>query len=184
MINFLLHSSLTSLFPFLKSVHRLLNNPACFDESLSGGPFCSVQQPNVIPYRTSMDKCALTTRCPSDQNQNPVNCGCAFAYSGKMIFRAALFKDSSDSVMFQQLETSLWTQLNLRAGAVELSDIHFNRDSYLQVQVELFPSSRTSFNHSELIVIGFLLSNHTYKQPEKFGPYIFIANKYIPFLGI
>ncbi|KAM0834943.1 hypothetical protein ACQ4PT_063249 [Festuca glaucescens] len=160
----------------------LLNNPACFDESLSGGPFCSVQQPNVIPYRTSMDKCAMTTRCPSDQNQNPVNCGCAFAYSGKMIFRAALFKDSSDSVMFQQLETSLWTQSNLRAGAVELSDVHFNSDSYLQVQVELFPSSRTSFNHSELIVIGFLLSNHTYKQPEKFGPYIFIADKYIPFL--
>nr|XP_051219708.1 leucine-rich repeat receptor protein kinase HPCA1-like [Lolium perenne] len=168
--------------PNYKKALVLLNNPACFDESLSGGPFCSVQQPNVIAYRTSMDKCALTTRCPSDQNQNPVNCGCAFAYSGKMIFRAALFKDSSDSVMFQQLEMSLWTQLNLRAGAVELSDVHFNSDSYLQVQVELFPSSRTSFNHSELIIIGFLLSNHTYKQPEKFGPYIFIADKYIPFL--
>ncbi|KAM0846006.1 hypothetical protein ACQ4PT_055970 [Festuca glaucescens] len=168
--------------PNYKKALVLLNNPACFDESLSGGPFCSVQQPNVIPYRTSMDKCALTTRCPSGQNQNPANCGCAFAYSGKMIFRAALFKDSTDSVMFQQLETSLWTQLNLRAGAVALSDVHFNSDNYLQVKVELFPSSRTSFNHSELIVIGFLLSNHTYKQPEKFGPYIFIADKYLPFL--
>ncbi|XP_047066338.1 leucine-rich repeat receptor protein kinase HPCA1-like [Lolium rigidum] len=168
--------------PNYKKALVLLNNPACFDESLSGGPFCSVQQPNVIPYRTSMDKCALTTTCPSDQNQNPANCDCAFAYSGKMIFRAALFKDSTDSIMFQQLETSLWTQLNLRAGAVELSDVHFNSDGYLQVQVELFPSSRTNFNHSELIVIGFLLSNHTYKQPAKFGPYIFIADKYIPFL--
>jgi hypothetical protein len=100
-----------------------------------------------------------------------------------MIFRAALFKDSSDSVMFQQLETSLWTQLNLRAGAVELSDIHFNSDSYLQVQLELFPPSGTTFNKSQVSFIGSLFSNQIYKPPSKFGPYFFIGDKYLPFSG-
>ena len=181
-INFL-HPPLTSLFSLLKSVYRLIDNPVCLDDTLSGGPFCSIQPRNVIAYRTSMEKCAGAKTCPSNQNQNPATCGCAYAYSGKMVFRAPTFKDLTDSDTFQDLEKSLTTQLNLRAGAVGLSDVHFNDDSYLQVHVELFPSSGTSFNMSQVTILGFLFSNQTYKPPPKFGPYFFIGDQYVPFLG-
>uniref|UniRef100_A0ACD5U2B0 Uncharacterized protein n=1 Tax=Avena sativa TaxID=4498 RepID=A0ACD5U2B0_AVESA len=159
----------------------LRNNPACGYESLLGGPFCSPKPQIVIPYRTSMDKCASANSCPSTQNQNPANCGCAYAYSGKMVFRAPFFKDLTDSDTFQQLETSLWTDLKLRSGAVGLSKVHFDSNGYIQVQVELFPSSGTSFNHSEVILLGSLLGRQYYKPPAKFGPYSFIADVYIPF---
>lgn len=130
-----------------------------------------------------MDKCASANSCPSTQNQNPANCGCAYAYRGKMIFRAPFFKDLTDSDTFQQLETSLWTDLKLRSGAVGLSKVHFDSNGYIQVQVELFPSSGTSFNHSEVILLGSLLGRQYYKPPAKFGPYSFIADVYIPFSG-
>ncbi|KQK05701.1 probable leucine-rich repeat receptor-like protein kinase At5g49770 [Brachypodium distachyon] len=158
----------------------LLGNPVCADAAFSGQPFCSIQQENTIAYTTSTSKCSLTSTCRSDQSMNPANCGCAYSYNGKMVFRAPFFKDLTNSDTFQQLETSLWTQLKLRDGAVSLSKIHFNSDNYLQVQVNLFPSSGALFNVSELISIGFDLSNQTYKPPANFGPYYFIADPYVP----
>jgi hypothetical protein len=100
-----------------------------------------------------------------------------------MVFRAPFFKDLTDSDTFQKLETSLWKDSNLRVSAVYLSDVHFNNDSYLQVQVELFPPSGTNFNTTQVSVIGFLFSNQIYKPPAKFGPYFFIGDQYVPFLG-
>src|SRR6266508_141677 len=91
--------------------------------------------------------------------------------------------DMTNSDDFQQLETSLSTQLLLRDGSVYLSDTHFNSDNYLQVQVKLFPPSGVPFNVSELIRIGFLLSNQTYKPPANFGPYYFIADPYATVSG-
>lgn len=170
--------SLTPPFSFLKCAYRLAKNPVCADKSLS---YCSVQQKDVVPYRTSMANCVSSRTCPSDQSQNPANCGCAFSYNGKMVFRAPFFKDVTDSVRFKELETSL-SGLPLRGGAVQLSDIHFNMDNYLLVQVKLFPSG-TLFNVSDIIIIGFLLSNQTFKTPRDFGPYFFIADPYIPLLG-
>jgi hypothetical protein len=163
-----------------KKTLRLAMNPACSDKP--NEPYCSVQKQNVIAYSTSMAKCNSASGCQSDQGQNPANCGCAYSYNGKMVFRAPFFKDVTDSIMFQQLETSLWTQLNLRESAVILSGIHFNDDNYLQVQVKMFPSTGVLFNVSEVSRIGFLLSNQTYKPPPRFGPYFFIADPYVPFL--
>ncbi|CAM0954945.1 unnamed protein product [Alopecurus aequalis] len=169
-----------NLNPDYKKALLLLGNPACQDEKTA--PFCIVQQQNVIPYSTSMGKCASANGCPSSQNQNPATCGCAYAYSGKMVFRAPSFTDVTDSVTFQELEQTLWTKLNLRAGAVYLNDVHFNSDGYLQVQVALFPSSGTQFNKSEVSTIGGLFSNQIYKPPAKFGPYFFIGDQYVPFI--
>jgi hypothetical protein len=168
--------------PDYKKELVLIGNPACQVEALKNGLFCTIQNQNVATYRTSMDKCNGANGCPSSQNQNPATCGCAYAYSGKMVFRAPFFKDLTDSETFQELETSLWTKLNLRAGAVYLNDVHFNDDDYLQVQVQLFPSSGTLFNMSQVTTIGGLLSNQIFKPPAKFGPYFFIADPYVPFL--
>lgn len=173
--------SLTCLYLFSKSAYRLALNPVCSDKPTVA--FCTVQKPNVIAYSTSMAKCNSASGCQSGQGQNPANCGCAYSYNGKMVFRAPSFKDVADTVKFQELEETLWRLLGLRQGAVFLSRVQFNEDNYLQVQVSLFPSTGTLFNVSEVSRIGFLLSNQTYKPPPIFGPYFFIADQYVPFLG-
>ncbi|CAL4894120.1 unnamed protein product [Urochloa decumbens] len=158
----------------------LVGNPVCVDPDSPGKPYCSTQQENMIAYSTSLSKCTSTPSCSSDQSLNPANCGCAYPYTGKMVFRAPLFTDLTNSGTFQQLETSLTTQLSLRDGSVSLSGIHFNSDNYIEVKTQLFPSSGVSFNVSDLIRIGFELSNQTYKPPKNFGPYYFIADPYAP----
>jgi hypothetical protein len=100
-----------------------------------------------------------------------------------MVFRAPSFKDLTDSETFQELETSLSKDSNLRVSAVYLSDVHFDNNSYIQVQVELFPPSGTSFNKTQVSTIGSLFSNQIYKPPPKFGPYFFIGDPYSLFLG-
>uniref|UniRef100_A0A0E0HG25 non-specific serine/threonine protein kinase n=1 Tax=Oryza nivara TaxID=4536 RepID=A0A0E0HG25_ORYNI len=160
---------------------RLVGNPLCVDQDYSGKPFCSIRQENLIAYTTSMTQCSSSAaQCPDGQSLDPGNCGCASSYNGKMVFRAPSFVDVTTGEPFQQLEMSLSTQLNLRPGSVYLSDVHWNSDNYLQVQVKLFPSSGMSFNLSELTRIGFDLSNQTYKPPSNFGPYFFIADPYAP----
>ncbi|KAJ1263385.1 hypothetical protein BS78_09G180500 [Paspalum vaginatum] len=161
----------------------LFGNPVCADQDFPTKQYCSKEQANMIAYATSLSKCSSLASCSSDQNLNPANCGCAYSYDGKMVFRAPFFTDLTDSSTFQELETSLTTQLSLRDGAVSLSGIQFNTDDYLVVQVKLFPSSGTSFNVSDLIRIGFLLSNQTYKPPSVFGPYYFIADQYALLAG-
>ncbi|CAN6350640.1 unnamed protein product [Urochloa humidicola] len=158
----------------------LFGNPVCVDQDFPRKSFCSMQQENMIAYATSLSKCSSAASCSNDQSLNPANCGCAYPYTGKMVFRAPLFTDLTNSDTFQQLETTLTRQLSLRDGSVFLSGIHFTSDNYLEVKTQLFPSSGVSFNVSDLIRIGFELSNQTYKPPTNFGPYYFIADPYAP----
>ncbi|KAG0495273.1 hypothetical protein HPP92_006267 [Vanilla planifolia] len=46
-------------------------------------------------------------------------------------------------------------------------------DAYLELQVKLFPSDGIDFNRSEIIRIGFDLSNQIYQAPSMFGTYYF-----------
>uniref|UniRef100_A0A0D9WHX3 non-specific serine/threonine protein kinase n=1 Tax=Leersia perrieri TaxID=77586 RepID=A0A0D9WHX3_9ORYZ len=165
-----------------KNTLLLAGNPLCAEQDPNSKAFCSRQQQNAAPYSTSTAKCG-SAQCSDGQNVNPASCGCAFSYNGKMVFRAPFFVDLSSSLLFQQLESSMSTQLNLPAGSVALSDIHFNSDNYLQVQLKLFPTSGPNFNLSDLIRIGFSLSNQTYKPPSSFGPYFFIADPYAQLAG-
>lgn len=78
---------------------------------------------------------------------------------------------------------SLWVELELNPGYVYLDNPFFNTDDYLQVHLELFPSTGKFFNESEIQRIGFAFGNQTYKPPQGFGPYYFIASPYT-LLGI
>ncbi|OMO77623.1 hypothetical protein COLO4_25067 [Corchorus olitorius] len=73
---------------------------------------------------------------------------------------------------------SLWVKLGLTPGSVFLQNPFFNVDDYLQIQLALFPPDGKYFNRSEIQIIGFDLSNQTYKPPPEFGPYYFIASPY------
>lgn len=68
--------------------------------------------------------------------------------------------------------------MGLTPGSVSLDNPFFNIDDYLQVHLELFPSTGKYFNRSEIQRIGFDFSNQTYKPPKEFGPYYFIASPY------
>lgn len=159
--------------------YRLAGNPVC--DKLTNTQYCNLAQKQQMPYSTSLTKCSSNS-CPLDQSLSPQSCTCQYPYEGVMYFRAPFFRDVTNSSLFQSLEMSLWTKLDLTPGSVFLQDPFFNGDSYLQVQVKLFPSGGNYFNRSEIMRIGFDLSNQTYKPPHMFGPYYFIASPY-PFQG-
>ena len=96
-----------------------------------------------------------------------------------MVFRAPSFSDLTNSTRFQLLEESLWTVLGLPRGYVSLSDLSFNGNNYLEMQVSLFPSEAMFFNRSEIQRLGFYLGNQTYKPPAVFGTFFFLGSAYI-----
>ncbi|XP_051181343.1 leucine-rich repeat receptor protein kinase HPCA1 [Lolium perenne] len=154
----------------------LAGNPVC--DHLPNTAYCNLTQHEPSPaYTTSLLKC-FSGSCPPEQSMSPQSCGCAYPYQGVMYFRAPLFGDVGNGTAFQELESKLWTKLDLTPGSVALQDPFFNSDSYMQVQVKLFPSGGPYFNRSEVMRIGFDLSNQTFKPPKEFGPYYFIASPY------
>lgn len=172
------------IFLFVSSTYqdpviRLEGNPVC--SALPDTNYCQFQQPIAKAYSTSLAECGKT-QCPGGQKLSPQRCECAYPYAGTFYFRAPYFKDSSDVKRFQSLEMSLWVKLGLAPGSVLLQDPFYNVDDYLQVQLALFPPSGKYFNRTEIMRIGFDLSNQTYKPPREFGPYFFVASPY-PFPG-
>ncbi|KAG8096119.1 hypothetical protein GUJ93_ZPchr0013g36458 [Zizania palustris] len=154
--------------------------------SLAGNPVCNrlpeycnvTKVAAAAPYSTSLVKCFTETCAAAGESMSPQSCACAYPYQGVMYFRAPFFGDVTNGTAFQELESKLWTKLGLTPGSVFLQDPFFNSDSYMQVQVKLFPSGSAYFNRSEVMRIGFDFSNQTFKPPKEFGPYYFIASPY------
>lgn len=152
----------------------LSGNPVC--EKLSS-QYCYQQNQLSTPYSTSTAKCGPES-CPQDQSINPQSCICAYPYQGQMVFRGANFRDLTNSTLFQSLERSLWEKLSLTPGSVSIRNLQLNDDDYIQLHLQLFPTDGIYFNRSEILRIGFDLSNQTYKPPKMFGPYLFIGLPY------
>ncbi|KAA8517585.1 hypothetical protein F0562_017785 [Nyssa sinensis] len=154
----------------------LIGNPVC-TVSLANADYCKLQQPTTKPYSTSLVNCGGKS-CSSNQKLSPQSCDCAYPYEGTLYFRGPSFRELSNDSMFHSLETGLWENLGLSHGAVSLQNPFFNIDDYLQMHLELFPSTGKYFSRSEILRMGFALSNQTYKPPQEFGPYYFIASAY------
>lgn len=157
--------------------NRLHGNPVCTN-GLSNTEYCQLQQQTSTPYSTSIANCGSKS-CTSGRKLNPQSCDCAYPYEGTLYFRGPSFRELSNVNTFHSLESSLWTKLGLTPGSVSLSNPFFNADDYLQVHVGLFPSTGKHFNRSEIQRLGFDFSNQTYKPPQVFGPYYFIASPYL-----
>lgn len=155
----------------------LIGNPVCITP-LSSTDYCQIQQQTRKPYSTSVANCG-NKQCPSDQKLSPQSCECAYPYEGTIYFRGPSFREVSNANSFHRLEMSLWVKLGLTPGSVSIQNPFFNIDDYLQVHLEIFPSGKKYFNRSEVLRIGFDLSNQTYKPPPEFGPYYFIASPYL-----
>ncbi|XP_008782739.2 probable leucine-rich repeat receptor-like protein kinase At5g49770 [Phoenix dactylifera] len=159
----------------------LAGNPVCNNNSFSDTIYC-LQQKASTPYSTSLAKCG-PNQCSANQSLSPSKCNCAYPYQGVMFFRGPNFRDVTNMSLFQELESTMWTKLGLEPGSVFLENPFFDGNSYLQLQVKLFPSNGMCFSRSEIQRIGFDLSNQTYKPPKMFGPYYFIALPY-PFQDV
>ncbi|KAL6998544.1 hypothetical protein U1Q18_008672 [Sarracenia purpurea var. burkii] len=154
----------------------LTGNPVCTN-ALANTEYCQLQQQTRKPYSTSLANCGSKS-CSPDLKLSPQSCDCTYPYEGTLYFRGPSFRELSNVNMFHSLEMSLWMKLGLTPGSVSLQNPLFNIDDYLQVQLELFPSTGKYFNRSEILRLGFALSNQTYKPPPEFGPYYFIASPY------
>ncbi|CAI9293028.1 unnamed protein product [Lactuca saligna] len=158
-----------------KNTLELYGNPVC-DTTLENSTYCQLQTLRNS-YSTSSADCG-SKLCRHDSKLSPQNCECAYPYEGTIFFRAPSFRDLSNVTIWHLLETSLWTKLGLTEGSVSLQNPFFNSDDYLQVHTGFFPSKDKHFKRSEVQMMGFFLSNQTYKPPAGFGPYYFIASPY------
>ncbi|CAI9108426.1 OLC1v1008010C1 [Oldenlandia corymbosa var. corymbosa] len=157
----------------------LIGNPVCTTvEALEHSSYCQVRQQSAQAYSTSLANCRRKT-CPPDQKMSPQSCDCAYPYEGTLYFRGPFFRDLSNDTIFHQLEMSLWVNLSLTPGSVSLQNPFFNVDDYLEVQLDLFPSSGDHFNRTEVQRLGHALSKQIYKPPPQFGPYYFLAEPYL-----
>ncbi|RWR90746.1 putative leucine-rich repeat receptor-like protein kinase [Cinnamomum micranthum f. kanehirae] len=165
-------------FSTTQSVTILLSgNPVCNRNLSAIKDYCQKRHPSSKPYSTSYADCGTAT-CPSGQMHGPQSCDCACPYEGTLYFNAPSFRDLSNRSAFQSLEKEIGVVLGLTPGSVSLQNPNFTEDDYLQVHLELFPSTGKYFNRSEIQKIGFGLSHQTFRAGDVFELYYFVADPY------
>ncbi|XP_047324934.1 leucine-rich repeat receptor protein kinase HPCA1-like [Impatiens glandulifera] len=159
----------------------LARNPVCIGEEKL---YCRDVQLDHPSYTSESNNCISST-CKVDQTSSP-NCLCAYPYTGNLYFRAPTFSDLGNSTIYKILEHSMnvsFTELGLPVDSISLSNPIRNSDKYLELRLEIFPSSAENFNCTGISSIGFVMSNQTFKPPHMFGPYFFIPFTYDHFPG-
>lgn len=162
----------------------LEGNPVCDSTLLSKTSMCRPESYQETSYQTDTAHCGKDTTCTGDSEKlDPQSCQCAEPYTGTIVLRSPSFSTLTNTHRFKILENSLQTGLNLTKGSVYLCCMSFDANGYLNIPVWLFPPNRMkSFGLSDIINIGFALSNQMYKPPNGFGPYYFIPRHYIVFV--
>jgi hypothetical protein len=73
---------------------------------------------------------------------------------------------------------------SLPVDSVSLSNpIRDSSTMNLDLSLDVFPSGQDRFNRTGILNIGSLFSDQTFKPPEGFGPYYFLAYPYGNFAG-
>ncbi|XP_059445078.1 leucine-rich repeat receptor protein kinase HPCA1-like isoform X1 [Corylus avellana] len=162
----------------------LVDNPVCnkLDATKS---YCAVSQSNTPPYLTPPNSC-VPAQCTSKQISSP-NCKCAYPYSGTLVFRAPSFSDLENSSYYIALQSSLmqcFQNFSLPVDSVSLNNPIKDSTKNLELSLELFSSGQDRFNRTGISIIGSLLSGQTFKPPQGFGPYYFLADPYGYYAGI
>ncbi|KAH6804258.1 Leucine-rich repeat protein kinase family protein [Perilla frutescens var. frutescens] len=162
----------------------LVGNPIC-DEGITRN-YCTISHDRSNDSYTTPKENCITVQCSSDQISSPT-CKCAYPYSGSLIFRAPSFSNFGNKSLYELLERELMNSFMSHEQPVDsvfLSNPTKNEDDYLVLDLEIFPSNQTYFNHTAIVRIGFMLSNQTFKPPHVFGPFYFKGSKYQYFAGL
>nr|CAN68980.1 hypothetical protein VITISV_004150 [Vitis vinifera] len=161
----------------------LVENPICL-EGPKNEKYCMTSQPD-FSYSTPPNNCVPSV-CSSDQIPSP-NCICAYPYMGTLVFRAPSFSNLGNSSYYISLEQRLMQSFQsqqLPVDSVFLADLMKDSNNYLQVSLKVFPHGRDRFNRTGISMVGFALSNQTFKPPSTFGPFYFNGEQYQYFEGV
>ncbi|KAL0012956.1 hypothetical protein SO802_000025 [Lithocarpus litseifolius] len=150
----------------------LADNPICDTPKI----YCTVSQPNKVPSYSTPPKNCQPISCSSGQVSNP-NCLCAHPYSGTLVFRATSISDLEHSGYYTQLEAFLMKSFEkLPVNSVSLSNPSKDVSEDFKIRLQIFPSGQACFNRTGLSQAGFVFSNQSFKPPDVFGPYYFLAD--------
>ncbi|KAM3714952.1 hypothetical protein ACJW31_01G372100 [Castanea mollissima] len=158
----------------------LVENPLCENNVES---YCMVpQSKNTSTFSTLPNNCQ-PINCNLDQDSSP-NCKCAYPYKGTLFFRAPSFSDLDNPSYYIDIQGSLMKfaqSHKLPVDSVSVSNLFKDSSEKLEMSIQVFPSGQDRFNRTGISNIGFVLSNQTFKPPDKFGPFYFKAMPYGPF---
>ncbi|KAL6905887.1 hypothetical protein ACP4OV_003488 [Aristida adscensionis] len=162
----------------------LAGNPFCNQGRSTDDRYCTpTGQSNQAapPAYSTPNKCAgLPPPCLSNQLLSP-SCVCAVPYRGTLFFRSPSFSDLTNSSYYNQLEVGMrakFVAFSLPVDSIAIHDPLVNAANNLQMALEVFPQGKMQFGEQDIVDIGFMLSNQTYKPPQAFGPYYFIGQQY------
>ncbi|XP_023642310.1 probable leucine-rich repeat receptor-like protein kinase At5g49770 [Capsella rubella] len=161
----------------------LANNPVCPEVENPPDEYCIVVKQNSSyssPRRSCRD-------CGEDREPNPDTCHCVYPATGVLTFRSPSFTGFSDSSAFNNLWVNLtdfFTKSSYKVESVAIGNIREDEtDHHLLVNLLFFPLGKDRFNETGMNNVISKFSMQSYKPPERFGPYIFEANKYDEFPG-
>ncbi|KAK4491319.1 hypothetical protein RD792_002055 [Penstemon davidsonii] len=161
----------------------LLDNPICTEGGTEN--YCTFLHQSNSSYSTPAENCTPLP-CDADKISSPT-CKCAYPYTGTLSFRAPSFSNFGNSSVFASLEKKFMDTFrshSLPVDSVSLNNPTKDIDSYLVLNLQVFPSGQDYFNHTGISGVGFMLSNQTFKPPHVFGPFYFIGNNYPYFAGL
>nr|POE45298.1 putative leucine-rich repeat receptor-like protein kinase [Quercus suber] len=154
----------------------LANNPICETPKI----YCTVSQRNNGPSYSTPPKNCPPISCSSNQVSSP-NCLCAYPYSGTLVFRATSISDLGLSGYYTDLEAELMKSFEkLPVNSVSLSNPTKDDSEDFKIRLQIFPSGQGCFNRTGLSQVGFMFSNQSFKPPQDFGPYYFLAD-HVPY---
>ncbi|XP_021720965.1 probable leucine-rich repeat receptor-like protein kinase At5g49770 [Chenopodium quinoa] len=158
----------------------LIENPVC-DETTDLQSYCGITQESKPSYTTPQN-CARVA-CNANEFSSP-NCKCANPYTGNFVFRAPHFSNLQNFSYYTALEQKLMDTFNsykLPVDSVSLSNLSRDTSNYLGITLQIFPLDQGRFNRTAISILGFLLSNQTFKPPPIYGTCYFTANEYTIF---
>ncbi|XP_042989568.1 leucine-rich repeat receptor protein kinase HPCA1-like [Carya illinoinensis] len=157
----------------------LEGNPFCKKAENIAGSYCSSSSSNST-YSIPPPTICSHVSCSVDQVPNP-NCNCVYPYKATLIFRAISNLDLGNTSYYVALEKSLmqtFDSYELPVDSVSLGNPFMDSFGYFGLSLEVFPSGGDRFNQTEMLSLGFVLTNLTYNPPKLFGPFYFIATTY------
>nr|POF27342.1 putative leucine-rich repeat receptor-like protein kinase [Quercus suber] len=142
-----------------------------FDRNSITGPVPSNLNNLVYVSQLYLSNNNLSGPIPNLTGMNSLN------YFGTLVFRATSISDLRDSVYYTKLEASLMQSFEkLPVNSVFLSNPFKDVSEDFKITLQIFPSGQGCFNRTGLSQAGLMFSNQSFKPPDGFGPYYFLAD--------
>lgn len=165
-------------------IHRLADNPVCQEAGNQQSDYCKASQSNNVSFSIPQINCSS---CSRGKEPSPA-CHCVYPVTGILTFRSPSFSGFSNNTNFITLQknlSDLFKDPRYQIESVAIRHIRENApDHHLLIDLLVFPLGKESFDEMGMDRVITAFSTHTFDPPEIFGPYIFIADPYIPFSGM